>query len=159
MMVNGLELWWPNAILNILSVSLWSTWWSLMYWILHLRTNFLLINSCSRLYSADHYIRDIMTNECVCRQSVSFMMWVTSSRVLDPEEILTLLTHCWMSKKIQKVCHLWGLSSTPSLNHYTLVLQKCNINPGKQKFSYSKLERERTTADSWASILIESRPS
>lgn len=87
MMVDGLKLWWPNAILNLLSVSLWSAWWSLMYWILHLGTNFLLINSCFRLYGTDHCVGGILTNEQVCLQSVSHMMWVASPGFLILERI------------------------------------------------------------------------
>ena len=74
---------------SVYLLSLCSAWWSLMYWILHVRANLLLTNSCSRLYSTDHYIRDILTDEQVCRQSGSPTMWVASSVVFDPGEILT----------------------------------------------------------------------
>lgn len=73
-----------------------------------------MINSCFRLYGTDHYITDILTNEQVCRQSVSTMMWVASPRGLDPGEIFILLT---LAVKIDT-------ESVPSLGTFFLTTEQ-----------------------------------
>lgn len=76
------------------------------------------------IYVTDHCIRDILTNKQVCRQSMSSIMWVASSEVLDPGEILILLTHCRLSGQIQRVCHLGDF-----IPHYwTVALESFHKN-------------------------------
>ena len=114
-------------------LSLWSAWWNLMYWILHLGTNFLVINSCSRLYSGDHCIRGFLTNEQVCRLLVSPVMWVTSPESLILKRFRLFSTHCWLSKWIQKACHIWELFflifTEPSHSSPSISIQ-CQDFPG-----------------------------